>query len=74
LRTTRTKKRGRHPATTTDPDKLVKLGFPVRHSERVALQKRAAAHGLSVKDLLLQGADLLHAELERGSGRGRDRR
>ncbi len=59
-----------HPWTTTDPDRVVKLGFPVRHAERVALQEIAASHNLSVKDLLLQGADLLHAQLERESGRG----
>ena len=63
-----------HPWTTTDPDKVVKLGFPVRHAERVALQKRAAKHGYTVKDLLLQGANLLHAQLERESGRGSSQR
>lgn len=59
-----------HPRTTDDPDKVVKLGFPVRHAERVALQQLAAAHGLNLKDLLLGGAELMRAELERESGHG----
>jgi len=70
LRTTQAKKRGHHPATTTDPDKLVKLGFPVRHSERVALQELAAAHDLSLKHLLLRGAQLMRADLDGGNGHG----
>jgi len=58
-----------NPRTTDDPEKLVKIGFPVRHAERVALQKRAATHGYTLKDFLLEGADLLHAQLERESDR-----
>lgn len=69
LQTTQTKKRGHHPATTTKPDQVVKLGFPVLHSERVALHELAAAHDLTVKDLLLRGAELMRADLERESGR-----
>jgi len=59
-----------HPWTTEDSEKVVKLGFPVRHAERVALQNLAAAHGYTLKDFLLEGADLLHARLERESGHG----
>ena len=56
-----------HPRTTDDPDKVVKLGFQVLHSERVALQELAATHGYTLKDFLLQGAERMRADLERGT-------
>jgi len=63
-----------HPRTTDDPEKVVKLGFQVLHSERVALQKLAATHGYTLKDFLLEGAERMRADLERETRRGHGQR